>query len=213
MATIADADIFDALGGIVKCVTAFLQEVLPAENSSVFLHGLLHFQSNLSSARASSRVSKHVKVGNALFTSISGQLALGLTRLLVLFSSFSASATENDQIEERVSSKSVGSMDRSTGSLTAGKQAWNYLVITLSILREDLTTPVGRNTTHVVMHGGKDGNGLLGCIDTSEDMSSLKNTWETLMDLLGWQMVQVEVNVVIIGTHTTALQDLHGHRA
>ena len=104
-------------------------------------------------------------------------------------------------------------MDRSTGSLTAGKQAWNYLVITLSILGEDLTTPVGRNTTHDVMHGGQDGNGLLGCIDTSEDVSSLKNTWETLMDLLGWQMVQVEVNVVIIGTHTTALQDLHCHRA
>ena len=44
-------------------------------------------------------------------------------------------------------------------------------------------------------------------------MGSLKNTRETLMDLLGWQMVQVEVNVVILGTHTTALQDLHGHRA
>ena len=44
-------------------------------------------------------------------------------------------------------------------------------------------------------------------------MGSLKNTRETLMDLLGWQMVQVKVNVVILGTHTTALQDLHGHRA
>ena len=70
MAAIANADIFDVLGGIVKCFTTLLQEVLPAENSSVFLHGLLHFQSNLSSAGASSRVSKHVKVGNALFTSV-----------------------------------------------------------------------------------------------------------------------------------------------
>ena len=33
------------------------------------------------------------------------------------------------------------------------------------------------------------------------------------MNLLGWKMVQVQVNVVIVGTHTTALQDLHGHRA
>lgn len=33
------------------------------------------------------------------------------------------------------------------------------------------------------------------------------------MDLLGRKMVQVKVNVVIVGTHTTALQDLHGHRA
>jgi len=104
-------------------------------------------------------------------------------------------------------------MDRSTGSLTAGEQTWNNLVITLSILGKDLTAPVGWDTAHVVMHGGKDGNGLLGCIDTSEDMCSLQNTGETLMDLLGWKMVQVEVNVVILGTHTTTLQDLHGHRA
>ena len=55
------------------------------------------------------------------------------------------------------------------------------------------------------MHGGQDRNGLLGRIDSSEDVGSLQDTGETLMDLLGWQMVQVEVNVVIIGTHTTAL--------
>ena len=72
MTAVSNADILDALGGIVKCLTALLQEVLPAENSSVFLHGLLHFQSNLSSAGASSRVSKHVEVGNALFTGVSG---------------------------------------------------------------------------------------------------------------------------------------------
>jgi len=154
MATIANADIFDALGGIVKCFTALLQEVLSTENSSVFLHGLLHFQSNLSSARASSRVSKHVEVGNALFASIRGQLTLGLARLLVLFSSLGASTTENDQVEERVSTKSVGTMDRSTCSLTAGKQTFNDLVITLCILGKDLATPVGWNASHVVMHGG-----------------------------------------------------------
>jgi hypothetical protein len=70
MAAIANANIFDVLGGIVKYFTTLLQEVLSAENSSVFLHGLLHLQSDLSSARASSRVSKHIKVGNALFTSV-----------------------------------------------------------------------------------------------------------------------------------------------
>ena len=154
MAAIANADIFDALGGIVKRFTALLQEVLSAENSSVFLHGLLHFQSNLSSARASSRVSKHVEVGNALFASIRGQLTLGLARLLVLFSSLGASTTENDQVEERVSTESVGTMDRSTCSLTAGEQTFNDLVITLRVLGKDLTTPVGWNTSHVVMHSG-----------------------------------------------------------
>ena len=72
MATITNTDISDALRGIMKRLTALLQEVLPAEHSSVFLHGLLHLQSNLSSARASSRVSEHVEVGNALFTSVRG---------------------------------------------------------------------------------------------------------------------------------------------
>ena len=81
----------------------------------------------------------------------------------------------------------------------------------MSVLSEDLGAPVSRDTSHVVMHGRGDRNGLLGGINTSKDVSSLKDTWETLVDLLGRQMVQMEVDVVLLLADTTTLEDLQSH--
>ena len=61
------------------------------------------------------------------------------------------------------------------------------------------------------MDGGEDRDGLLGGVNTSKDVSGLKDTWETLVDLLGRQMVQVEVDVITVGSDTTSFKDFHGH--
>ena len=102
-------------------------------------------------------------------------------------------------------------MHGSASSLSACKKALDLFVGTLGVLSEDLSSPVSGNTSHIVMDGREDWDGLLGGIDTGEDVSSLKDTWESLMDLLGRQMVQVEVDVIGIGSNTTSLKDLHGH--
>jgi hypothetical protein len=59
--------------------------------------------------------------------------------------------------------------------------------------------------------GGKNGNGLLADIDTGENTGSLRDTGQTLSKNLGGQMAQLEEDVVLLSTDTTAVTDLHGH--
>ena len=61
------------------------------------------------------------------------------------------------------------------------------------------------------MDGRGDRDGLFSGVDTGEDMSSLENTWESLVDLLGRQMVQMEVDVILLGSDTTSLENFKGH--
>src|SRR5690349_24692949 len=62
------------------------------------------------------------------------------------------------------------------------------------------------------MDSGQNGDGLLGDINSRENGSSLRNTGETLVKDRGGQVRELEVDVILLGTDTTAFTDLHGHR-
>jgi hypothetical protein len=121
------------------------------------------------------------------------------------------STTEDDQVEEGVGTKTVSTVDGDTGGLTTGEETLDDLVVALSVLGNDLTSVLGRDTTHVVVDGGKNGDGLLADIDTSEDRGGLRDTGKTLVKDLGGQVRKLEVDVVLVRADTTALTDLHGH--
>ena len=63
------------------------------------------------------------------------------------------------------------------------------------------------------MNGWQDWNGLLGGINTGEDVCSFENTGEALMNLLRRQVVQVKVDVIILGANTASFEDFHSHGA
>jgi hypothetical protein len=85
------------------------------------------------------------------------------------------------------------------------------VIVTSLVNSENLTSVSSRDTTHVVVDSRQDGNGLLADINTSENTGSLRDTGQTLGKNLGGQMAELEVDVVLLGTNTTALTDLHGH--
>lgn len=64
----------------------------------------------------------------------------------------------------------------------------------------------------LVVDGRENRDRLLGDIDTCENGSGLRDTRETLVEDLGWQMAELEVDVVLLGSDTAALTDLEGHR-
>lgn len=61
------------------------------------------------------------------------------------------------------------------------------------------------------MDSWQDGDWFLGGINTSEDMGSLKDAWESLVNLFRRQVVQMEVAVVFVFSNTTSFNDLHCH--
>ena len=104
-------------------------------------------------------------------------------------------------------------MNGSASGFTTGEETLDFQVITLSILGENLRSPVSGDAAHVVMDGWSDRDWLLGGINTSEDVSGFEDAWESLVDLFGRQVVQVEVDVIGLRANTTTLEDFQGHGA
>ncbi len=121
------------------------------------------------------------------------------------------STAKDDEIQERVGTETVSAVDRHASGLTTSKQTRHNLVIASLIDSDDLASVASRDTTHVVVDGGQDRDGLLADIDTSKDASSLRDTGQALSENLGGQMAELEEDVVLVSTNTTAVADLHGH--
>ena len=136
---------------------------------------------------------------------------MGLAGREVVANGVRDSAAEDDEIEERVGTKTVGTVDGDTGGFTAGEETRDDLVLALVVNSKNLTSVLGGDTTHVVVDGRENGDGLLGNIDTGEDGGGLRDTRQTLVEDLSGQVRELEVDVVLVGTDTTALTNLHGH--
>jgi len=111
VSAITNADVLILLRNILELLAALLKEVLLSEDSSMTLHSLLHSHSNLSSGLSSLGESDSVKVRNGLLTSILRELLLSLTGLESLNCGVGSSSSEDNEIEERVGSKSVSTVD------------------------------------------------------------------------------------------------------
>lgn len=58
------------------------------------------------------------------------------------------------------------------------------------------------NATHVVMDGGQDGDRLLCDVDSGKDHGRLRDARQPGGQLLGGQVVELQVHVVFLWTHT-----------
>jgi hypothetical protein len=58
---------------------------------------------------------------------------------------------------------------------------------------------------------GEDRDGLLGNINTSENTGSLRDTRQTLSKDIGGKVAELQEDVVLLSTNTTAVANLHGH--
>lgn len=65
-----------------------------------------------------------------------------------------------------------------------------------------LSLVVSRNASHIIMHSRQDRNGLFSDINSSEYHGCFRDPWETGCQLLWWQMVQLQVHMVLFRTTT-----------
>lgn len=198
---------------LLHLADTLVQALLGSEHADLGLHGLLHGKSDLSSALGAVGISDLVEDLDVLGTSIGGNRLQGGTGSEVVSDGVGDGTTEHNQIQEGVGAQSVSTVDRHTSSLTTREQTRDNLVLTVLINGKDLTSVSSRNTTHVVVDGGQDRNGLLANIDTSENTGGLGDTRKTLSKNLSRQVRELEEDVVLVSTNTTAIADLHGHRS
>lgn len=196
---------------LLHLADTLVQALLGSEHADLSLHGLLHSKTDLGGALGAVGGSDLVEDLDVLGTSISSSGLQGIAGVELVTDGVGNGTAKDDKIQQGVGTQTVSTVDRHASSLTASVQARDNLVLALLIDGEDLTGVSGRDTTHVVVDGGKNGNGLLADIDTGENTGSLRDTGQTLSKNLGGQMAQLEEDVVLLSTDTTAVTDLHGH--
>lgn len=70
---------------------------------------------------------------------------------------------------------------------------------------------VGWNTTHVVVDSWNDWSWLFGDINTGKDFGSFSNTWKSFVQNLRIQVIKMQVNVILLRSHTSSFDNFHGH--
>lgn len=73
---------------------------------------------------------------------------MGCVGLEVLFDVVGTCSTEDDDVEQRVGTQSVGTVYRDTGSFTGGVQSWNDLILSVLVDSQDLSGVLGGDTSH-----------------------------------------------------------------
>lgn len=94
--SVSNTNIFNFSRELVELIAALLKVVLATENGGVSLHSLLHTSPNLGCRRFTSAVADAVQVGNRGFTSILGEISLGLSGSELVLSGLSSGTSEND---------------------------------------------------------------------------------------------------------------------
>lgn len=210
-AAVLDADLTESAVDLGDVADTIVQGLLGTENGDVRLHGLLHGQADVGGGAGTVRLADLVEVLDGVGGGVGAQgleLGAGARGVTDLVGDGTA---KDDKIQQGVGTQTVGTVDGHTGGLTAGVQTGDNLVVAGLVDGQDLTSVLGGDTTHVVVDGGQDRDGLLADIDTRENAGSLRDTGQTLGQDLGRQMAQLQVDVVLVGADTTALADLEGH--
>ncbi len=213
MGLVRDVDLVNLAGELLELFHTLVKGGLSAENGGVLLHDLLHLETEVGSGDGALLVEEVVVVRDGELTGVSGEGSVGSVGLDQRLNTVSASTAEDDNVEERVGTETVGAVDGGGSSLASSHEARNDSVGVVADLLHDLAMVVGGNTTHVVVHGGEHGDGLLGDVHAGENLGRLRDTRETLMENGGGKMVEVEVDVVLVGAHTATLVDFNGHSA
>ena len=161
---VVDFDIFEGIINGVNFVSSFLQGLVGSVHGCVSLHIFLHISSNFGSFDLSLLGPVVFYLCNGLFSSIFGELRLGLTGFVKLFGGTGGCSSKNDQIKQRIGSQSVGSVHRCNCCLTCGHQSWHKYFLTVDHFCH-LSFVVGGNATHIVVDCGNDGDWLFGHIN------------------------------------------------
>ena len=212
-AAILDSNIGVGLIDLADFLHTFIERLLGAEDRDIGLHSLLHGEADLVARLGAVGVADLIELRDGLGANIGGD---GLVRGAGgegIADGMGHGATKDDEIEEGVGAEAVGTVDGDAGGFTGGEEAGNGFLVALLVDSEDLSGVAGGDTAHVVVDGGEDGDGGFGNVDTGEDGGGFRDTGETLVEDLGGEVGELEVEVVLVGADTAALADLDGHGA
>mmetsp|Transcript_26177 Transcript_26177/g.71816 ORF Transcript_26177/g.71816 Transcript_26177/m.71816 type:complete len:667 (-) Transcript_26177:261-2261(-) len=210
------------LDHIVDLDHSLLQRFVITVYGRVFLHGLLELGANRGRGNCALSVAERVEVlqrFHALVFLHGGDL---VSRFVVLGNLESASPAKDDDVQQRIGPESVGPVDTGGGNLPGGKESGDRLVLHPGLVLvggvgivvgrlEDLPVVIGGDASHVVVDSGQRGDGFLGDVDAGKNSCRFGDSWQSLRQQVSGEVVEVQVDVILLGADTPSLPNLHGH--
>ena len=213
---VGNLDVVELLHDLVNLALALGKELGGTVDGGMLLHDGLHLATDLGGGGGALGVSELVEVGDGFHAGIGTGVGDGIAGLGNVGDAEGAGAAKDDNVQQGVGAQTVGTVDGGTGGLTGGEETGHNLIVNkvargIKLGTDDLTVVVGGDTTHVVMHGGQYRDGFLGHIDTGKDGSSLTDTGQPFGEEVGGQVVQMQVDVILLGTDAPSLPNFHRH--
>ena len=104
-------------------------------------------------------------------------------------------------------------MHRDASRLPERHQTGHREVVVVVLFGQRLAVVVGRDAAHVVVHRRNDRNRIGRDVHPSEDARRFGNAGQPLVQHLGVEMVEVQIDVILMLADPTPFADLDGHRA
>ena len=179
------------------------------------LHDLLHLEAQRGGPHLALGVARLVEAGQRQLVGVERQGPVALARLHHLGAALGRAPAEHDQVEEGVRAQPICAVDRDAGRLADRHQARHGGLGPGSVravrLGHHLAGIDRRDAAHVVVHRGQHRHGLLGDVDPGEDPRGLGDAGQALGDHLRVEVLDVQVDVVLLGTDAAALADFQRH--
>ena len=198
--------------GGVNLFLAFGEHFAGAEDGAIVLHDALHVEAKRRGRSLALGVAEPVEAGEREVGAVLGELGLFVARLQHLGGAQARGAAEDDEVDQRIGAEPVRAMHRHARRFAERHQSRHDRVGIAVDLGQNLAVIVGRDAAHIVVDGRQDRDRLLGQIDAGEDARALGNAGQPLMQHLGIEMVEVQVDVVLVLADAAALANLHRHR-
>mmetsp|Transcript_27816 Transcript_27816/g.68381 ORF Transcript_27816/g.68381 Transcript_27816/m.68381 type:complete len:665 (+) Transcript_27816:128-2122(+) len=213
-AAVRHLQVVQAAGHVVDLDAPLRQRLLRAEHGGVVLHGALHRLAHHGRAVRPVGVPHGVQVRDGVLARVRRDHLVRPPRLQRLRHGVGARPPEHHDVQQRVGAQAVGAVHGGAGALPGGQQPRHHGVgVAVRADGHHLALVVGGDAAHVVVHGGDHGDGLLGHVHAGEDGGGLGDAGQALGQELRGQVVEVQVDVVLVGAHAAALADLDGHGA
>jgi hypothetical protein len=120
-------------------------------------------------------------------------------------------AAEDDQIDQRVRTQTVGTVHRNAGRFTNRIKAGDDDFRVFALLGHNLTVIITGNAAHIIVDGRANRQRLAGQIDTGENLAAFGDARQAFCQHLGIDMVEVQVDMVLVRANAATFAHFKRH--
>src|SRR5690554_6390651 len=207
LAGIGQLGLANTLADFFQQLQTLLHALAVTEYAEVQLHAVLQILANLGHVFTFGSSVQTIEARHGTLDDFFGSDIDLKAAAQLLFDVPASRTTEYNQVQQGVTTQTVGTVHRHTSSLTTGKQARDRLVVAVFVLGQGLATYVGGNTGHPIVTGRDHRNRLFNRVNVREGTGQLTDTRQTQVQGFFTQVIQLQQYVILVRATTAAFQD------